>query len=206
MARSGLVSNACYAGLMNQDSSHRATVPQSLFAKVVLPFAVPILLTFALLLLVGNHWPRDIAVGSGLKLTGLVTTAMTAFAVWRYSVAQIDERKVRKFAALLCAITALLGWPVWSVGVLPSVNGMVVRNQSTVRMRLEKTEVTHASKSRELYHWAWLKADRSDAVISSGRYFISEEVYERFEKTSPATVEVAVGEGLLGARIVLGYD
>ena len=131
---------------------------------------------------------------------------MTAFGVWRYSIAQLSEPKARKFAAVLCAVTALLGWPVWSVGFLPSVNGAIVRGQSTVRMTLERTEVTHASKSRELYHWALLKPDRSDAVIGSGRYFISEDVYNRLQETSPATVGVTVGQGLLGARIVLGYD
>lgn len=206
MARSGLVSIAGYAWRMKRTRSQRFAAPPSLFVKAMLPFAAPILLTFALVLLIGNHWPRDIAPGSGLKLAGLVTTAMTAFGVWRYSIAQLSAPKLRKFAAVLCAVTALLGWPVWSVGVLPSVNGAIVRGQSTVRMTLERTEVTHASKSRELYHWAWLKPYRNDAVIGSGRYFISEDVYNRLEKTSPATVGVTVGQGLLGARIVLGYD
>lgn len=206
MARSGLVSIAGYAWRMKRTSSQRNVAPPSLFVKAMLPFAAPILLTFALLLLVGNHWPRDIAPGSGLKLAGLVTTAVTAFGVWRYSIAQLSEPKLRKSAAILCAVTALLGWPVWSVGVLPSVNGAIVRGQSTVRMTLERTEVTHASKSRELYHWAWLKPDRSDAVIGSGRYFISEDIYNRLQETSPAKVEVMIGQGLLGARIVLGFD
>ncbi|KPF92233.1 hypothetical protein IP81_09585 [Novosphingobium sp. AAP83] len=206
MDRSGLVSIDCYAWWMKRTSSQRTAMPQSLFVKAVLPFAAPILLTFALVLLVGNHWPRDIAPGSGLKLAGLIATAATAFVAWRYSAAQLDEPKACKFAALLCAVTALLGWPVWSVGVLPSVNGAIVRGQSTVHMTLERTEVTHASKSRKLYYWAWLKPDQSDAVIGSGRYFISEDVYNRLEKTSPATVKVTVGQGLLGARIVLGYD
>lgn len=184
----------------------RASVPQSLFGKVLLPFALPILLTFALLLLVGNHWPRDIAPGSGLKLAGLCATAITAFVVWRNAIARVDDHKARTFAALLCAVTGLMGWPVWSVGVLPSLNGAVLRNQSTVRMTLERTEVTHKSKSRELYYWAWLKADRDNGVAGSGRYFISREIYERLEKASPATVDVTVAQGLLGAQIVRGYD
>lgn len=205
MARSGLVSIDCYGWPMNRTSSQHTAAPPSLFAKAMLPFAAPILLTFALVLIVGNHWPRDIAPGSGLKLAGLAITAMTAFGVWRYSMAQLSEPKVRKLAAFVCSVTALMGWPVWSVGVLPSVNGAIVHGQSTVRMALERTEVTHASKSDKLYHWAWLKPEGRDALISSGRYFISEDVYNRLEESSPATVEVTIGQGLLGARIVLGY-
>lgn len=191
---------------MTKIRMRRANAPQNLFAKVLLPFALPILLTIALLLLVGNHWPRDIAPGSGLKLAGLCATAITAIMVWRNATARLDDHQVRGFAALLCALTGLMGWPVWSVGVLPSLNGANLHSQSTVRMTLERTEVTHKSKSRELYYWAWLKADRANRLAGSGRYFISREIYERLQKTSPATVDVTVAQGLLGAQIVRGYD
>lgn len=191
---------------MEQVRIRKAAVPQSVFAKILLPFAVPVLITFALLLLVGNHWPRDIAPGSGLKLAGLGASAITALAVWHSAVTRVQAPKARKGAALLCAVTGLMGWPVWCVGVLPSINGAALNSQTTVRMTLERIEVTHASKSRALYHWAWLKAGRDDSVIGSGRYFISNEIYDRLEKTRPGTVKVTVAEGLLGAQIVRGFD
>ena len=184
----------------------RATVAQGALAKSVLPFAVPILLTFGLLLLVGDRWPRDVAPGSGLKLAGFFATVITACAVWHHAVGRVEDRKARQFVALVCALTGLMGWPVWSVGVLPSINGSVQRNHHTVRMTLERTEVTHASKSRNLYHWAWLRADGGTHARLSGRDFITGALYESLGNASSAQVDVTFAEGLLGAQTVLGFD
>lgn len=179
---------------------------QGVLAKALLPFAVPILLTFALVLVIGDQWPRDIAPGSGLKLAGLGATALTALVVWRNAITGAQHDNIRKLAALLCVVTGVMGWPVWSVGVLPSINGAMLHNQSTIRMTLERTEVTHKSKSRDLYYWAWLKAEHGDPVIESGRYFIPKDFYERLAMESPPAVDVSVAQGLLGAQVIIKFE
>ena len=185
--------------------SRRPAVPASFLGKLLLPFAVPILLTLALLLLVGDRWPRDIAPGSGLKLAGLCASALVAFAVWRFVVRDVTDKRARKFAALLCALTGLMGWPVWSVGVLPSLNGSNLSGERTVRMALERIEATRKSKSRGYYHWAWLKADSDNFGVRSGRYFISEGIYDLWGREAPAMVDVTVAQGALGALVVTGF-
>lgn len=172
----------------------------------MLPFAVPILLTFALVLLVGDKWPRDIASGSGLKLAGLCCAAVTSLIVSLCAVGQLTDRRVRAFGGILCAATGLLGWPVWSTGVLPSINGAALSEPIIVPMTLERTETTHKSKSRDLYHWAWLRAQDDDSLIASGRYFVSETVFERLNTLERGTVGVTVAKGLLGAQVVIGFD
>ncbi|PLK23997.1 hypothetical protein [Novosphingobium sp. TH158] len=190
---------------MAKAASRRAAVPASFFVKVILPFAVPFALTLALMVLVGERWPRDIAPGSGLKLAGLVASALTAALVWRYTVRAIEDRRVHKAAGILCLVTGLMGWAVWTTGVLPSINGAALGSESTVRMRLERTEVTAVSKSKERYHWAWLRTDLNDAALASGRYFIPEGHYQRWQASKPASVEVTYARGLLGAQVVTGF-
>lgn len=184
----------------------RPRMSAGLPAKWSLPFALPILATFALLFLVGNQWPRDIAIGSGLKIPGLCVAALSAFVIWWWSVRQIQERRIRTFAAIFCGVTGIMGWPVWTVGILPSVNGSVLTQPSHVPMTLERVEMTPKSKSRGFYHWAYLKTTNSNSAIQSGRYFISEDVYQRFDSTKSAVVDVTVAQGLLGAYVVLGYE
>lgn len=171
----------------------------------MLPFAVPVFLTLALVLLVGDRYPRTIAPGSGLKLAGLCVTIVTCFVVWRLAVRGIEDLRAHKFAALFSVVTGLMGWPVWSVGLLPSVNGAVLDTQRTVSMRLERTEVTSKSRSRDQYHWAWLSADTPDAPISAGRYFIPQNTYREWSRRRPQQVKVTVARGLLGAMVVTGY-
>ena len=190
---------------MTHVSLSRPSMSAGLPVKWSLPFALPILATFALLFLVGNQWPRDIAIGSGLKLPGLCVAALSACVIWWWSVRQIQERRIRTFAAIFCGVTGLMGWPVWTVGILPSVNGSVLNQPSHVPMTLERVEMTPKSKSRGFYHWAYLKTTNSNAAIQSGRYFISEADYQRFDSTKPAAVDVTVAQGLLGAFVVLGY-
>ena len=190
---------------MKQITLSRPALSSWLFVKFALPFVLPILATFALLFLAGNQWPRDIAIGSGLKMPGLCAAALTAFVIWWWSVRQIQDRRILAFAAIFCGVTGLMGWPVWTVGILPSVNGSVLNQPSPIPMTLDRIEMTPKRKSRGYYHWAWLKTANSNSAIQSGRYFISENDYQRFDSTKPAAVDVTVAQGLLGAYVVLGY-
>ena len=186
--------------------TRQARPPASFLLKLLLPFAAPIVLTFALLLLAGDHWPRDIAPGSGLKLAGLCASALTALAAWHFATRGFAELSLRRFAAIVCAVTGLLGWPVWSTGILPSVNGMRLGDPVTVAMALERTERTRQSRSRNYYHWAWLKAQGEPSAIGSGRYVISESLYDAWTAHPPATINVTVARGLLGAQVVRDFE
>lgn len=73
-------------------------------------------------------------------------------------------------------------------------------------MRLERTETTRKSRSRDVYHWAWLTAEDDSAPIRSGRYFVSEAVFRRLSDAPQATVDVIVARGLLGAQVVIGFE
>ncbi len=190
---------------MSQAQPRRPAVPPSFFARLMLPFALPILLTFTLALLAGDRWPREIAPGSGLKLAGLCASALTAFAVWRFAVRGQEDRRVHTFAAVLCAVTSLMGWPVWTMGLLPSVNGAALGPERTASMMLERTEVTTKSKSRELYYWAWLKPGMDDGPLRAGRYFIPPSRHDDWQARRPAVVEVTYARGALGAVVITGY-
>jgi hypothetical protein len=183
----------------------RPIVPPSFFAKLLLPFALPILLTFALVLTVGESWPRNIAPGSGLKLWGLCAAALTTLLVWRFATRGIADNRVHKMAAIICSGVGLLGWPAWTVGVLPSINGISLGSEETVRMTLERMEVTTVSRSRDLNHWAWLRSEALDSPLEAGRYFIPEETYADWNILPPRSVTVTTATGLLGARVVTGF-
>lgn len=191
---------------MKNNQATRTIVPPSFFVKLMLPFAFPMLVTLALVILVGESWPRNIAPGSGLKLAGLVATALTGAMVWHRATRKIADRRAHKMAALMCAVTGLMGWPVWTVGILPSVNGISLGPQSAVRMALERTEVTTVSRSSALNHWAWLRNLSPDAEVGAGRYFIPEATYQRWNSEQPSTVTVTAARGLLGAQVVTGYE
>lgn len=189
---------------MTKHSTSRAVVPSSFFAGLLLPFAIPMLLTAALVIFVGAGWPRNIAPGSGLKLAGLCVTVLTSLAVWMLITRHIGDRRARKAAALICGAVGLLGWPVWSVGVLPSVNGFSLGPQQSHRMVLDRVEVTTVSRSSARNHWAWLRPDSPDAL--AGRYFIPEAIYAQWSRKQPAVVTVTMAPGLLGAQVVTGYE
>lgn len=190
---------------MKKDGASRTLVPPSFFAKAMLPFALPILLTFALLILVGESWPRNLVPGSGLKLAGFLATMVTSLLVWRFTARGVADPRAHKMAALLCGMTGLMGWPVWSVGIMPSINGFSLGPEQTARMALKRTEVTTVSRSNKLNHWAWLQPDRLDSPVQAGRYFIPEGVYQEWSSLQPATVTVTFASGMLGAQVVTGY-
>lgn len=190
---------------MRKTRSPRTIVPAGFFPKLLLPFAVPILLTLLLAVLVGEQVPRTIAPGSGLKLAGLCCAVMLAAIAWRWSIRCIADRRAHAFAALACTVTGLLGWPVWTMGILPSVNGLSLHDTQTIRMALERTEVTTVRRSRSLNHWAWLKADSSGSLAGTGRYIIPEAVHADWARRHGSTVTLTVAQGLLGAAVILSY-
>lgn len=190
---------------MKQARASRPVVPPSFFAKLMLPFAIPILVTFALLLTVGESWPRNMTPGSGLKLWGLCATVATSMLVWQFATRGIADRRVHKMAALVCGVVGLMGWPVWSVGVLPSINGYSLGEPQVVPMTLERTESTTTTKSSKRNHWAWLRPDAPGATAPPRRYFIPEELYDDWGQQPPGTVTVTIARGMLGADVVTGY-
>lgn len=191
---------------MTETQASRPIVPPTFFVKLLLPFAIPKLLTTALVILVGESWPRNIAPGSGLKMWGFGASVLTSLIVWRFITLGIRDTRVHKVAAVMCGVVGLMGWPVWSVGVLPSVNGFSFGSQESVRMTLTRTEITTVSRSRAFNHWAWLRPEVPTARAKAGRYFISEQIYQRWNDQRPSTVNVTISEGLLGAQIVTGYE
>lgn len=193
-----------YAVRMDSAISPRAAVPARFLLSLMLPFGLPILLTFALLLLVGEAWPRQVAPGSGLKLAGLAATVLTGLACWRVATRVGVDRTARRFAALLAMATALMGWPVWTVGLLPSVNGAVLTDPRSALLRFDRVEATRRSKSRELNHWVWLGGDRGLGTAPS-RYVIPKALYDRWRADPPPRVRVETATGLLGADVVTGF-
>jgi len=181
-------------------------VPPTFFAKLLTPFAVPILLTFALVIFVGESWPRNIAPGSGLKMPGFGAAVLTSLIVWHLTTRSIADRRAHKMAALICGVVGLMGWPVWSLGVLPSVNGLSLGPQETLQMALERTEVTTVSRSEDLNHWAWLRPEAPNSRAQAGRYFIPEGIYQQWNNRRPSTVTITIAKGLLGAQVVTSFE
>jgi hypothetical protein len=181
-------------------------VPPSFFVSLILPLLVPMALTLILIFLVGESWPRTIAPGSGLKLVGLGTTAFTSLLAWKIAIRGLSDARARKAGALLAATTGLMGWPIWSVGFLPSINGFSVEDQRSVRMTLQRTQATPVSRSRQLNYWAWLKPANPTALAGEGRYFIPEETYRRWASEHPKEVTLQIAQGLLGARVVVDAE
>ena len=169
------------------------------------PFVLPLLLTFALALTIGESWPRQIAPGSGLKLAGLLATAgVTALvALW---VGRGLPTPMRRFVALFAMVTGLMGWPVWSVGILPSLNGAQLGPRQTVTMAVEGLETSRRSKSNVIDHWARLRPIEPDAPVAAGRYFIDEASHVRWTATRATTVKLEVASGALGAVVVTGTE
>lgn len=172
----------------------------------VAPFALPIVLTFALLLLVGNRFPREIAAGSSLIVCGLAAALAVLILVNLAVARRWPDPQIRKFALVMSAVTSLLGWPIWTVGPAPSVNGMVLGPVQTSLMRLHGLETTHASKSRLLYYWATLAPRDPASAVGAGRYLIPYETYKRWQIEAPQTVRVSHATGLLGAQVVRDYQ
>lgn len=185
---------------MGRDRSARKAIPGRMLAWAFLPFAVPVGL--ALILVLGTPFPREIAPGSGLKLAGLVATLLTAMAAWRIAVAGVADPAARRLGAAFALMVGLFAWPVWSVGVLPSVNGALLQDRRTVEMLVERTEATKQRRSRALNHWVWLVPPEGETGLVRGRIFIDAQTYERLSAGIGAPVRVDLATGLLGAVVV----
>jgi hypothetical protein len=169
------------------------------------PFPLAIGATLALLLLVGERWPRGVAPGSSLAPAGLVTTACFALLVTLSVRQQWQKREPRRFSLILCGVTSLMAWPVWTMGVLPSINGVHLGAVHETAMRLERTTTSSASKSRRIYYWAVLSPAAHNSPLGAGRYFIPQERHEAWTQMGEGVVKVQHARGLLGAETVLGF-
>lgn len=135
---------------------------------------MPFALTLILIASVGESLPRNLVPSSGLKFIGLAATTLTSLLSWKIAVHSLNDIRAHKAAALMVTITGLMGWPVWTVGFLPSINGIHVEDQQTVTMILERIETTNVSRSRKRNHWAWLRPSNLGSLAGGGRYFIIE--------------------------------
>lgn len=131
---------------------------------------------------------------------------MTCMIVWRFAVRGIVDRRVHKFAAVLCAATGLLGWPIWTVGVLPSINGYRLGESRTVTMTLDRTDITGQSRCNRINHWARLQAGYPAGPAGSGRYHVPADVYADWSRRRPGTIRITVAPGLLGAWVVIDFE
>ncbi|MFN4135678.1 MAG: hypothetical protein ACK4G2_08505 [Novosphingobium sp.] len=172
--------------------------------QVMLPFVLPFLLTLALIVIIGEAWPRQIAPGSGLKFEGLIASALTAALVWHRTTRRHDQRPFRILVGGLCTLTGLMGWPVWTLGILPSINGSVLLDERETTMRLAGLETSRKTRQRGLYHWARVEPVILAPPVKAGRLFIAEDVWQRLASSRPATVRVRYADGLLGERVILG--
>lgn len=171
-----------------------------------LPLPLAVLSTFACLFIVGNGSPRDIAPGSSLALPGLVWTLVVLGGITAYVRAHWHEVPARRFALLIGAIVSLIAWPIWTLGPLPSINGLSLGAEASSSMRLDDLTTSTVSKSRRLYYWAHLRPISAETSIGSGRYLISQTVFEALTARRGQTVEVRHSAGLLGVEVVLDID
>ncbi len=171
----------------------------------VLPFPLAILSTIAFVLTIGTRYPRDIAPGSSLILPGLVLSIVVMLLVTAHVRRNWIEDAPRRFSLILCAITSLLAWPVWTVGILPSVNGISLGREQVSAMRLVGLSTTRAKSGRRLYYLATLEPGVRSAEIGAGRYFFSKEIYDRWQSRTGREVTVMHASGLLRAQAVLDF-
>ncbi|MFN3469545.1 MAG: hypothetical protein ACK4UL_04535 [Novosphingobium meiothermophilum] len=172
--------------------------------QIMLPFALPFMLTLALIVTIGEAWPRQIAPGSGLKFEGLIASTLTAALVWHRTARQHDQRHFRILVGCLCAVTGMMGWPVWTLGILPSINGSILHDERESTMRLAGLETSQKTRQRGLYHWARVEPLIQAPPIAAGRLFIAEDMWQRLARSRPDTVRVRYADGLLGERVILG--
>ena len=192
----------------SHDLSRPPTLPATFLLKTALPFVLPVALTFIFVILhtVGKGWPISIAPGSGLMFPGLIASAMFSTLAWRITGGHFDDKQVRKLAAIICAVTGLMGWPIWTKGVLPSINGAFLGQEHVEPMRLGKLDVSRPKGGRGSPNYSvGLEPVHPGGAIDGGRYYISEEVYQRLESQKPVAISVAHARGVLGAVVVTDY-
>ena len=176
-----------------------------LLHTLALPFALPMLATLLLVLLVGNRFPRDIAPGSSLALPGLLAAVAVALVILRRVTQDWPQPEARKPALLFTGLASLMAWPAWTVGVLPSVNGLALGELNYATMQLRGLDMTYGRKGRTTYYWAQLEPQYPASAAGEGRYLIPFELHETWSRTRPAAVEVGHARGLLGAEVVRDF-
>ncbi len=186
----------------------KSTTPgmQAVIVLSVVPFPFAILFTILCLLIVGNTAPRQVAPGDGLALAGLATALCVAALVLLLVRRQTADARARQGSLLLLATTTLMSWPVWTVGVLPTINGAMRGPERATTMAIERLEVTTATKSHTLYHWAYLQPATAASDLRAGRYFVNQADHERWTATRATTVQVTHARGALGAEVILGVQ
>ncbi|MGB5076885.1 MAG: hypothetical protein WBO17_05340 [Sphingorhabdus sp.] len=169
------------------------------------PFMFAIVATILLVLIVGNEVPRAVAYGSSLAIWGLGAAFLSAVLPLQFMQRKWPQPNMRRAGLIACGLAALMAWPVWTMGILPTVNGLVMGAITTSEMRLMRQETSHASKSRQIYHWAYLQPVSDETPLRAGRYFVTAQDYARWNSKRPDSIQVDHANGLLGAEVVLGF-
>lgn len=171
-----------------------------------LPFPLAIGATFALVLLVGERFPRQLAPDATLAPAGLAMTLLAMGAILSVIWRQWTDDAPRRFALLLVTLTSLLAWPVWTIGIAPSVNGMRLGPQQASTMRVVELTMSRASKGRSIYYWARLRPADARSRVGAGRYFVPQHIHERWQARTGAEVTVRHATGLLGAETIISFE
>ncbi len=189
-------------------ATKRPPVPhaQRLLLLAMLPFPLAIAVTLMMVLAIGNRFPRNIAPNSSLVLPGLLVTLIVLLAILAYVHRRWVEPSAFHFTLVLGGITSLLAWPVWTMGVLPSVNGIRMEPERATMMRLSGLSTTTISKSRRLNYWATLEPAGSTSPLGAGRYLISQSLSERWQAQQVRQVRVTHRTGLLGAEVLITFN
>lgn len=172
----------------------------------LLPFAGPMLLSMALVLLttLGPPLPT-LAPGEGWRLAPW--GAMAALLGWWWVVRRIGRTTQRadwrRAAAALALGMSVLSVPVWALGVMQWVNGRLAAEAQATRVPLQGLSTSAQSRSRTPYHWAHLPGD-AEAGLPAGRYLLDSGHHAAWTAQPPTTVTVHHARGLLGARVVAG--
>ncbi len=186
------------------DSHLRVSVLRRQPVLALLPIPIALLALALTFLVAGTDTPRQIAPGSSLAGTGLLVTVVIAATLTLLVRAAGADGQMQKLGMVLTLLTSLIAWPMWTMGALPSLNGVRLAPTATAAMTLERLETSHASKSRTIYHWAYLTTTDASTPVRSGRYFVSDGAYARWSADGTRTVQLTYARGLLGAQVVLG--
>lgn len=169
------------------------------------PFPISIVVTILAVLVVGEYFPRQIAPDSGVKLAGAVAS-VTVFVIVTRSIVRLGlDEAPRRFGIILALVTSLMAWPVWTLGIMPSLNGLSFGKEVTTPMRLVGLSISRPKKSRQIYYVARLEPFSDAAPIGQGRYYVPQAVYLEWERRGQGRVEVGHSRGLLGAEIALSF-
>lgn len=171
----------------------------------VLPFPLAIVTTLLFVFTIGRRFPRDIAPGSSLVLPGLLLAVAVMLFVIAYARRLWIDDAPRRFMLILCGATSLMAWPVWTTGILPSINGMSLGSERVSAMRVVHLTTSQASKGRQIYYWATLAPADGASGVGAGRYFVPAGIYDAWQSPTGRAVKVVHATGLLGAQVVLDY-